>query len=388
MKRTMTWNGLVDRYLACSDALCEGAALSAQSAKKALRDEDFRDLRASPVLRITICGIIVTLCWLLVSCHTTGRRLPLPPHGGQAIAGLGSRTEPLYVRRDQARIVPRVPESSSGSIYAESRQPLNLFSEDGASVPGDFVTVMIPPELRFSPEKKQKSGATKGDGRAARGQSPDAGLAETLETDVAALSSDNGALLEPVTSIKMEIAGVDGGTAFLRGTKSFAGVAGANRSRSEQIDLLMTAAVPVSAIRGRTIQATDVYQIEVTRADGQRPGTYRTDGWDPVVSRSLSGYAPDLGTDYEQLRLFENRLSEQQKNLSERFQALKREQQRFKREQGEFQRRKEGTASTATGPQNPAAPAPATQTAPGSAAPPAAAADPVSSAAPAGGATP
>lgn len=388
MKRTMTWNGIVDRYLACSDALCEGAALSAQSAKKALRDEDFRDLRASPVLRITICGIILTLCWLLVSCQTTGRRLPLP-HGGQAIAGLGSRTEPLYVRRDQARIVPRVPESSSGSIYAESRQPLNLFSEDGASVPGDFVTVMIPPELRFSPEKKQKSGATKGDGRAARGQSPDAGLAETLETDVAALSSDNGIDIGPVTSIKMEIAGLDGGTAFLRGTKSFAGVAGANRSRSEQIDLLMTAAVPVSAIRGRTVQATEVYQIEVTRADGQRPGTYRTDGWDPVVSRSLSGYAPDLGTDFEQLRLFENRLSEQQKNLSERFQALKREQQRFKREQGEFQRRmSQGASSAATAPQNTPAPSPAAQTAAGSAAQPAAAADPTSSAAPAGGATP
>jgi peptidoglycan hydrolase CwlO-like protein len=81
-------------------------------------------------------------------------------------------------------------------------------------------------------------------------------------------------------------------------------------------------------------------RIEITRLDGDLSGNYRTDGWDAFVSRSLSGYAPDLGPDLERLQSFEDQLTQQQKVLTERFQSLKQEQARFRREQAEIERRR------------------------------------------------
>jgi hypothetical protein len=335
-KNNFDWNCLVDRYLSCTDFCFERATTAATRVSQAVRDEDFRDLRQSLVLRITLCGIAITLGLLLVSCQTVGRRYPLPHQGAHGV-GTEQRQDPLYVRRESTTIVPRHPEAHSGSIYAETRQPLNLFSDEASLLPGDFLTVTIPPELRYVPAQAEGTQKSSAKNPGAAGKDPgDSDLKKAMTTDIKSLVRDPGMGQEPMTKIKMEIAGIDGGTVFLKGTRSFLNA----RSGPGGANLHLTASAPISALRGRAIDASDLQRIEITRLDGDLSGNYRTDGWDAFVSRSLSGYAPDLGPDLERLQSFEDQLTQQQKVLTERFQSLKQEQARFRREQAEIERRR------------------------------------------------
>jgi hypothetical protein len=335
--KSKRWELMVDRYLGASDLVCETAVKAAHGLRTNVQEEDFLDMKKSFVLKVTICGIIVTLCLLLVSCQSSGGRLPLPPQGAMGMHS-DNRIDPLYVRRDTARIVPRTPESNSGSIFAETQRPLNLFGEDIPTQPGEFITVQIPPELQFKASSGQDSKDSKSKASSGNPQSGDAQAAAensiigALQTDIATLASFNSINATPLTSIKMEIIGIDGSTVYLRGSKSYRGSAQGPQSQGDEANIILTASIPVAAVRGRTVAATDLSQIEITRLEGGRPGIYRTDGWDSFVSRQLSGYSPDLGPDLDRLREFESNLALQQRNLNERFKALKQEQQRYKGE--------------------------------------------------------
>jgi hypothetical protein len=362
------WSRLVENYLVGSDIICDGVFRASALLKHSVKNEDFGDYKKSFVLRVTLCGIIATILMLLVSCQSTARRYPLPRQSPEMQRG-DSRTDPLYIRRESARVVPRVPESLPGSIYAATRKPLDLFSDETPNLAGEFVTIQIPDDLQFKPQQANKNGDQKqAKGNAERNnKDPEAALIEALSKDIPSISYSNFQGLAATKSLKMEIVAVDNGTVYLRGSKTFIDneatptrfEQGANRGSGEAA-LTITAQVKQTAIKGKAVDASELSQVEVVRFDGRKSGSYRADGWDVAVSRQLSSYTPDVDSDLERLRQYESTLSETQRNLTDRFKALKQEQNRFKREQarvGDKSRNaKNDPQSQAGGSQNAAAP--------------------------------
>lgn len=334
------WSKIVEQYLIGSDIVCDAVLRTSSLLKHSVKNEDFRDVKKSFVLRVTLCGIITTILMLLVSCQSTARRYPLPrqiPEPQQS----ENRTDPLYIRRESARVVPRVPESLPGSIYAATRRPLDLFSDETPNLAGEFITIQIPEDLQFKPQQNGKTGdpkQTKSNDR--NSKDPEAAMLDTLSKDISSISHSNTQGWATAKSLKMEIVAVDNGTVYLRGNKTFVDNE-SSPSRSErgmsrgsgEATLTITAQVKQTAIKGKAVDASELSQVEVVRFDGRKSGSYRADGWDAAISRQVSSYTPDVDSDLERLRQFEGTLSEQQKNLTDRFKALRQEENRFKREQ-------------------------------------------------------
>jgi hypothetical protein len=362
------WSRLVENYLIGSDIICDGIVRASAHLKHSVKNEDFGDYKKSFVLRVTLCGIIATILMLLVSCQSTARRYPLPRQSPEMQRG-DNRTDPLYIRRESARVVPRVPESLPGSIYAATRKPLDLFSDETPNLAGEFVTIQIPDDLQFKPQQANKNGDQKqGKGNAERNnKDPEAALIEALSKDIPSIAHANTQGLVAAKSLKMEIVAVDNGTVYLRGSKTFIDNEaapsrmdqGTNRG-SDEAALTITAQVKQTAIKGKFVDASELSQVEVLRFDGRKSGSYRADGWDVAVSRQLSSYTPDVDSDLERLRQYETTLSEQQRTLTDRFRALKQEQNRFKREQARAGDRARNAANDpqaqTSGSRNPAGP--------------------------------
>jgi hypothetical protein len=335
------WSRLIENYLVGSDIICDGIVRASTHLKHSVKNEDFGNYKKSFVLRVTLCGIIATILMLLVSCQSTTRRYPLPRQSPE-VQRVDNRTDPLYIRRESARVAPRVPESLPGSIYAATRKPLDLFSDETPNLAGEFVTIQIPDDLQFKPQLANKSSDSKQTKSSSEKNSkdPENALIEALSKDIPSISHSNSQGLAATKALKMEIVAVDNGTVYLRGSKTFVDYEsapgsmdqGTNRGADEAA-LTITAQVKQTAIKGKVVDASELSQVEVIRFDGRKSGSYRADGWDVAVSRQLSSYTPDVDSDLERLRQYETTLSEQQRTLTDRFRALKQEQNRFKREQ-------------------------------------------------------
>jgi hypothetical protein len=253
-----------------------------------------------------------------------------------------------------------VPESLPGSIYAATRRPLDLFSDETPNLAGEFVTIQIPDDLQFKPQQTNRNGDPKqAKGTEKNNKDSETALLEALSKDIPSIAHSNSQGLAATKSLKMEIVAVDNGTVYLRGSKTFVdNHATPNRLErdqnrgSDEAALTITAQVKQTAIKGKNVDASELSQVEVIRFDGRKSGSYRADGWDVAVSRQLSSYTPDVDSDLELLRQYESTLSEQQRNLTDRFKALKQEQNRFKREQARVGDR---TRNPANDPQSQAA---------------------------------
>jgi hypothetical protein len=350
------WGQIVDQYVLCADQLTNHLMRIWCSLRRSVKEENFEDLRNSFVLKVTIAGICVLFAVLLCSCQTGPRRLPLPPPSAHLPSQTTEKGDSLYVRRTTPQIKLQHEGSQSGSIFADSRRPVNFFSDQSRPLAGDFLTVAVPPELLFrKPEQSLNNGKTSqqsnpggaaASARKKNGATTDEDVTEIIELATAqadTLSSLRMLQQQDRTQFKAQIVGIDpDGTAFIKSVHEFASPDGRSSS------LTLTGRLPLSKITALGISAADLSQIELTLLEDGTPSLYQTSGWDPVVARKMSGYLPDLKNDLDTFRSLEQRIRNQQRNLTDRYRNLRREQGRFKREQGEhydaLRRRQEALA--------------------------------------------
>lgn len=338
-----SWAQIVDCYVACADQVTDHVVRISRSLHRSVKEENFEDLRNSFVLKVTLLGIFVLFGLLLSSCQTGPRRLPLPPPSAHLPAQTSEKGESLYVRRATPQIRPLHEGSETGSIYADSRRPVQLFSDQARPLPGDYLTVVVPTELVFQNpaasagnEKGPQSAATRPPPGSDRGKTgaTDEDLKELLELARAQpeeLSALRLLQQQDTGRFKAQIVGIDpDGTAYIKAVREFTTPNGQGSA------LTLTGRVPLTSITPSGVSATDLTQIELTVLENGMPGLYRAAGWDPVIARKMAGFLPDLKGELDTIRSLEQRIRNQQRNLTDRFRNLRREQGRFKREQGEY----------------------------------------------------
>ncbi len=273
------------------------------------------------IIKLTLLFLFLAIIIFLVSCQTNrnnpyGKRVgysqfsknqPNAFLGKSLLKTSGSNEkgkEQLYIKRELKSIKQKETGSTSGSIWADSASPKNLITEFKPSRPGDFVTVNIPEDLQYKADAAAPA--------ATPGQTP-------------------AAKVEPVKSMKFEVAGIEpGGDVYLRGSKTY------TDENGEQRNIMVLAKLPRKNINNTEINAKDLTEVAVDENLNGAGSNYSTTGWDQTVSRKVSGYSPDLSAqtakfdaEKKELDVQKKALADQQKALTEGNDRLKKDRQRL-----------------------------------------------------------
>lgn len=277
------------------------------------------ELNSKRLFQITFVLLLFSLVIFLASCQTRnnnqyGNRVnsvPLPnmqpkPMLSNGIMNKGDFNkgqEQLYIKREQKSIKQRESGSSTGSIWADSSSPKSLVTEFKPSKPGDVVTVNIPENLQFKPDANTQAGST------------------------AQNQNAQNQKVEPVKSFKFEVVGIEpGGDVYLRGVKNY------TSDNGEQRNVVVMAKVPRRNINDSEINAKDLTEVAVNENVNGMQSDYASTGWDPVVSRKISGYAPDATAQLATLNAEKKDIETQKKSLAEQKKSLDAESERIKKD--------------------------------------------------------
>jgi flagellar basal body L-ring protein FlgH len=325
------WDGVVDLYLAQIDrAVASVSRLQRKSGELSLSHE-LVEPNSKLLLKVTIGALVLVFAIVLCSCaatnpgpvepqpHPVRQREPmrLPSKGG----------EQLYVKRESVLIKKRETGSHTGSLWADTKPPRSLYSEERPSRTGEVVVVTIPESLRYSAPAAAAGSAAKGatDGK-------DAGGKGTTMTDPNSVGILGASTAEPLTEIPMEIVAVEPtGDVFLRGTREYQTNQGTDRKVS------VMAKIPRRALTGYTVDAKQLTAITVHEDFEGNVSDYAANGWDKVVSRKISGFVPDLNAELATLEDVRAELAANQKALREQQNGVREERERLLKERARLQ---------------------------------------------------
>jgi hypothetical protein len=291
---------------------------------------------SSALFKLTLLMITLVFSWLLVSCQsTTTHKKPLRLTRPEE--AIPKQPDVLYLKRDNLSIKPRYQGSTTGSIWADAQAPRELIADARPNRAGEMVNVRIPESLRFAafPSSQRsstdKSSADKSStDKTSNSASPGDGMTPPSAPHLASVGgpapesqpSGTAPLLAnthfaATQEFKMQIVALDPqGDAFLRGTRTFSGSSGELRT------LTLLAKVPARDLSSYEVSAQSLAEISLVETVGGQSSEYIASGWDTNVSRSLSGWVPDLEAQADlfegqrrELDMVRSSLKEQQKSL-------------------------------------------------------------------------
>lgn len=331
------------------------------------------------LVRLTLGLLLAVFTWILVSCQTAPRTpSKRPRQNTEAPVVRGEkRPETLWLKRETLRIKPKDQGSTTGSIWADAASPRHLLADERPTREGEVVTVLIPEELRFQPPNalpgNPKPGDTKpwaakpgGPQTATAGANAGANAGATAGanaggpqdgppfTDPYAVGAAAELPRTPLTQLKMEIVGREPtGETYLRGVKSY------RNGLGELRDVTVFAKIPDRLVTGFEIDARDLTEVAVNEQVNGQTAEYASTGWDPIVSRRLAGYTPDVNAEVQALEDVRQELVMAQGAMKEQMKAMADERSRVQKDRqrnfDETERLKTALSQRAAGEGNPQA---------------------------------
>lgn len=331
------------------------------SRNKFLNHVLFSQDSSKTLLQLTMLGIIISFTILLLSCQTIQRPQGENPNAALVSPGVtppqaldtpaakrwdngGSKREleRLYLKKDELVIQETETGSSTGSIWADSREPRSLLFEATPNKEGQTITIMIPEELQFDPRNqstqasrdKNAKQAGKDDRGNARGDTDskkanaDSPQNQGLNLSDPYESSPSLQIAQrPIKTFKMQIVGFEpSGDVFLRGMRKYAGENG------EEQTTMVLAKVPRRALNGFELDARELTDVVINEGLGNRSREYSASGWDDMVSRRLSGFMPDINSEMSSLDSLREEIKTAQTALREQSKANEMERERMRKE--------------------------------------------------------
>jgi Flagellar L-ring protein len=271
---TNNWNRALDKYL---DALesANNLRIRVQSRiENFCKNSSLVRGDSSALIKLTLVGMVIVFVVFFVSCATP------QPHRIRSIpidSVTSKRSEPLYIKRDTTRIVPKETGSSTGSLWADTSSPRDLIREYVPSKVGDIVNVTIPADLQFQlPDPLKKNGKP----------------GEENMVDPENVGQAGLLTYQPTTNLKMKVVGVgENGDLFVRNSREY------ETQNGDHVTMTTIAQIPRRGITSFDVDAKQLVDVEVTEKSNRQNTAYRNDGWDKTITKKLSGFTPDL--DYE-----------------------------------------------------------------------------------------
>lgn len=287
------------------------------------------------LLQLTLFGIIITFTVLLFSCQTAPRMMP-PMQTRKFDAARPERElDQLFIKRQELTIRNTETGSSTGSIWADSREPRSLIVDATPSKEGQTITVLIPDDLQFDPKNtttdgnsgknKDKAGNKKTAEKEASDQNNSAGGLKL--TDPSEASPSQKLALRPIKSFKMQIVGFEpAGDVYLRGIRKYTGLNG------QENTTMVLAKVPRRLLNGFELDARELTDVAVNEDLGGQVREYSAPGWDEMVSRRLAGFTPDLNSELASLDALRDEIKTTQASLRDQAKANEMERERIRKE--------------------------------------------------------
>lgn len=296
-KKNSVWFTAIERYLRSIEYAFDKGNLTSQKVSLAF-DKIPEPTSKKFVLRFTIVFFIIVLLVFFTSCKAYSQTSTLQNTNNNTSNKTDNlkNQEQLFIKRENLQIKNKEAGSSSGSIWADSTQPKGLVTDYQPTHIGDVLTVTIPEDLQFTPPADQANAA-------------------------------NAQKFDPVKSLKFEVIGIEpGGDVFLRATKNYVSETGENRS------ILVMAKMPQRNLNKFEISANELTQVAVNTNINGATSDYSYSGWDKIVSRKVSGFAPDLNSMATALEGKTKELETQQKALKDQQKSLQDEADRVKKD--------------------------------------------------------
>jgi hypothetical protein len=302
------------------------------------------------LLQITLFGIILTFTVILFSCQTAPRPI-MPMQTRKFDAAKPERElDQLYLKRNEVVIKNSESGSSTGSIWADSREPRSLLVDASPSKEGQTITVTIPEELRFDPKGNTADSGKEKDKKSVT-DAPKDGSAQGLKlTDPDEASPAQRAALRPIKALKMQIVGFEpSGDVYLRGVRKYTGANG------EENSIMVLAKVPRRQLNTFQLDARELTDVVVNEDLGGRTREYSAQGWDEIVSRRLSGFSPDMNSELASLDALKDEIRTAQSSLRDQARANEMERERIRKERNRMSGQPSSPTATAQAPTAPAA---------------------------------
>lgn len=332
----LRWNHYVDTFLFASDSFFEWVGLFKKKSMTFATQSSLVQPGSRSLLKFTFLGLLVALMCVLFSCQTMPKSQK--PKAPVLQSATEKSPEMLYVKRDSTQIKPTESGSRTGSLWADATSPRALFSEPRPTRMGEVVTVNIPETLQFQwTPTTAKPGAT-----AATDGTKNGSEGNALEKTNEKLQGAQQNMYEPLRSFKMEIVAMDGGGfSYLRGTRFFRDV------NNDQKQVTLFAKVPTSSLTSFQVEAPELSEVALSEMTNGATSDYSAPGWDLVVSRKISGFTPDLNTEFAAVEDVRNELKGIQKGLEERQKALSGEAERLRKDRERLSREQENFTKNA-----------------------------------------
>lgn len=277
-----------------------------------------RTKKSGIMLSLSFMSFLLITLIFICSCHIGSfvdskdkeeiihQQGPLPPPPSMVIKTQRPKKElhDFYVQEDVISIDnAKEGVSKTGSIWADTQNPRQLYGDSYPSKIGSIVTISIPENLRYHvPNSKDKN---------------EAGKPEDFKFTITKFDHS--------------------GNAYLKGGKEF------RTSLGIESEVYVTAIIPREKLENFKGDAKDMSEVKVNVTKNNQVKTYISDSWDENVSRKLAGFKPDLR---ESLKQYENirrdldvdkkALKVQKDNLKEREERIIKDRNRLSQEQNKL----------------------------------------------------
>ncbi|MEN9810452.1 MAG: hypothetical protein RLZZ488_2019 [Pseudomonadota bacterium] len=355
------WESAVEWYILKVDSASVRLNSYSQNAHNRLEELSNHQQHPRRLLQLTLIGIILTFTVLLFSCQTAPRPVAsIQPRKFDA-ARPERELDQLYIRRNDLTIKNTESGSSTGSIWADAREPRSLLTDASPSKEGQTITIKIPEELQFDPRSATADGNTdpknKDKSKSTAGKDSNK-AAEPVNgiklTDPDEASPSQRLAQRPIKSFKMQIVGFEpSGDVYLRGIRKYTGANG------EENSIMVLAKVPRRLLSSFELDARELTDVAVNEDMGGRMREYSASGWDDMVSRRLAGFTPDLNSENATLDALRDEIKTAQSSLRDQAKANEMERERIRKERNRLSAANGG--SQPAGGNAPAANAPAPQ---------------------------
>lgn len=355
------WESAVEWYILKVDSASVRLNNYSQNAHNRLEELSNHQQHPRRLLQLTLIGIILTFTVLLFSCQTAPRPVAsIQPRKFDA-ARPERELDQLYIRRNDLTIKNTESGSSTGSIWADAREPRSLLTDASPSKEGQTITIKIPEELQFDPRSATAEGNTdpknKDKSKSTAGKDSNK-AAEPVNgiklTDPDEASPSQRLAQRPIKSFKMQIVGFEpSGDVYLRGLRKYTGANG------EENSIMVLAKVPRRLLSSFELDARELTDVAVNEDMGGRMREYSASGWDDMVSRRLAGFTPDLNSENATLDALRDEIKTAQSSLRDQAKANEMERERIRKERNRLSAANGG--SQPAGGNAPAANAPAPQ---------------------------
>ncbi|MFZ9521612.1 MAG: hypothetical protein ACO3A4_14150 [Silvanigrellaceae bacterium] len=284
------------------------------------------------MLQWTLIGIIIAFTVILFSCQTAPRPY-MPPQPRKFDAARPERElDQLYIKRNEMTIKNTETGSTTGSIWADSKEPKSFLVDASPNREGQTITVVIPDELQFDPKSSGSAADSDKNGKDKKSTNKETASTGNSSSGLKLTDPDDASpasklAMRPIKSFKMQIVAFDPtGDVFLRGTRKYSGTNGDENST------MVLAKVPRRALTGFELDARELTDVAVSEDLGGRTREYAAPGWDEMVSRRLAGFTPDLNSELAALDSLRDEIKTAQASLKDQAKANEMERERIRNE--------------------------------------------------------